>query len=695
MWNSQKTFFHDGEKLWVTISGLTNFGLTSSYIRKAIHQQRINHSSGWQHIQNPPFPGIKVLIDWDSIPTQTVNDKGLPTKASVVSEMKQKASENNEALTGKIDFADSRGFDKYLIYYPEATLETRRQLAKACAVLQIGVEWKKGDFDIHSKADFYKSFGREVKRIGLKYLKTSTPDRLGRKVRKAIKEGVTTVIKQPNKGNDHRQKMSAWHQYVITAYYAHPQKFTAPMISALLLYQCTLHDKPLVSESTIRHFVAKREIQNICIASRHGQKAFADFFRPYINRKGVLFSSDLWVLDGTKAAFAFREGGKIKFLDLFIVMDAHSWNILGFAMADNEDRWTLIEAMKMAVSITGHLPAQILLDNFSSKHTEEVQDLFAQVEEFGTNVRYAKVGNAKDKHVERGFQAYHNLAARWWPNFVGEGIKSRRSNARPSPEYIAQQSKNLPDRNGVMIQILDSINLYCETVSEGGKKELGTPRQRFQKSEKPSVYGVTTEDVANLFWASRLEKMRNSFIRIQIRGVKYVYACLEYEVWKKYDCNTSERDIKVKVRYDEKDLSEIMIFDAKTNEFLCICQQDVQVVGESANQTDKDIKLLMGKESRIKSWERRLEKELETMRDEAIKQQSGDVELVLITDVATVKKEEINTAQSQVYARYFSDQQSMPLKRHDPKEDNYNPGKRKKKTKGVYQNDPTFEEINY
>jgi len=89
--------------------------------------------------------------------------------------------------------------DMILKYPPKSLLD----LCEARAVLQIGLDFKKGDSGYSSKGEFYQAFTRILATLQLKYLRISNVRVLQNKMARARKQGILKAVQIPNLNNTH------------------------------------------------------------------------------------------------------------------------------------------------------------------------------------------------------------------------------------------------------------------------------------------------------------------------------------------------------------------------------------------------------------------------------------------------------------------------------------------------------------
>ena len=123
---------------------------------------------------------------------------------------------------------------------------------------------------------------------------------------------------------------------------------------------CAEHGKRLISYTTVKRYLQRPEVQNMIEGHRYGKKSLDSEVLPYLPRKEEAFAGNLWVMDGTPVQFfcwngaAGKDKKRIK-LNLYVIVDAFSRKVGGFDVSVSEDRFNVLGALKMALSLEGHL----------------------------------------------------------------------------------------------------------------------------------------------------------------------------------------------------------------------------------------------------------------------------------------------------------------------------------------------------
>lgn len=314
--------------------------------------------------------------------------------------------------------------------------------------------------------------------------------------------------------------------------------------------------------------------------SRNGDKYAREALLPYLVRQNAKNAGDQWQIDGTRFQFLFEDQhGKIGFLTLFVVLDVYSKKIVGFSLDDQENTRMIFQALQQACNFTGHLPTEIVHDNFSVYSTKEFKNLVEHSSLMGVKWRPTSLGNSCDKgHVERFFQTFQSVICKTVDGYIGEGIRSKRENGHPAPHLIDQYRKreHIRDRQGLILLADELLFRYNDTVINEE-----SPNSKYEKSEKKNVISLTPCQTSALFWKKKLIKVHRSMIKISVNKQDYRYTIWDTILSRKI--NTTY----VIVRYNEKEMERIYIFD-EADHFLCEVSEDIPIPVASVNQTEED-----------------------------------------------------------------------------------------------------------
>ena len=262
----------------------------------------------------------------------------------------------------------------------------------------------------------------------------------------------------------------------------------------------------------------------------------------------------------------------------------------------------------------------------------------------GVNWRHSKVGNAQDKsYVERFFGTFQTVECALHEGYLGEGITSKRNN-RPSPEILAKAKKDgILTYKEMKSKVASMIGKYNERAL-GNRK---SPINIYKNTAKPNIVEMDAVRTSLLFWKKTSYTVKRGMVKITIQKVMHHYEIHDH------DLKMQLQNIKVTVRYDETDLSWIMLFDYDTDRPICECKKHINVVMTDIDgaEDDKSIQIAAAKR---KSYETHIEKERQKVIDKGL-EYAGVDELELAHPLS-LKKNQIHTAESKAFINYFNNE---------------------------------------
>jgi hypothetical protein len=644
--------FND-RNILLSISDLVNSGLSEHYlIKRALPANRSGHLSSYSHIPDPKDARRK-LVYYHSLPERVKE----MVKTNLCAGMEpfdyvrmQEQMTKEAAQQGKftwlenlVDAALDERYTRHLSGLLQVEDPSRRvQLAKVAAIMELAIEVRMRTTHGPERASL-KDLFEILQARQIPFIKLTNYASFTRRVQKAEDSGLFSVAKIAREGNQNRLTMGSFQQHIALAYYGHPKAYTIPQVYELMKYTCEQYGQKAPAEGTVKNFLALKKNQLLVSPSRNGEKHYRDTVKPYILRTPALYPSDLWVMDGTRLNLLARRNGKPVMYDVFFVMDAHTGIVLGFDIALNEDRWMVFKSLKMAVEITGHLPGELLSDNSSAIKSQEITALTTQMEGLGVKIRNAKVGNARDKVIERLIDTLQTTGMKWHDNYVGAGITAqKRNNNRPSPEWVAANASDAPELSDLIIQFTQIVAIHNLSI-QNGKARL----DRFNEMERPNAVTCNHLQQVSMFWLSRKITVRQALVRITIRGEERAY-----RVWKSEDWMEVEGR-QVMVKYDEAKPELIYLFNLE-GAFICEASEAERPHYAHVNQTDADKDQFIKQTSHFEKMDRDRAKVLADLEEKAL-EDAGLEELDLNVTVQMLRKDDLNRAETKALMRYVED----------------------------------------
>lgn len=476
-------------------------------------------------------------------------------------------------------------------------------------------------------------------------------------IKKCRQNGIRETLLHKSTGQARHKKANDFHIYFTELYAADPHKYSYRTIAELVNCHCKDSGQPLISVSWVKTHMAKPETQNALSLYRNGEGSFTNTVRPFTPRIEPQYAGDLYLMDGSPAQiFGLDANGKARRYNVYIILDGHSRKVVGFDIAESEERFSVLNALQMAFKLHGYLPFEILHDNFSAAKTDEFTSVKNILQTKGVSFRPSRVGNARDKaFVERFFGSFQTVFCKLIDEYIGEGIRSKRENGRPSPEFLKQvtSAKGIMPKNELIARVSELIAIYNKTALN----DKPCPADLHTQSEKPNAKEIRPEDIALLFWKNTQITVRNSMIRLIVRKQQYFYTIYDNDLKLRYNGQ------EVKVYFDETDLNRIQLFDLHTGAYICECRHVLDVYSANANQTPETALNIIKSEAHNNSLKTHIKART------ALKAEAAN-KIVPLTDIELISpyaaaKETINDAESQamlnmIYDRNNIDPDSIP-----------------------------------
>jgi hypothetical protein len=255
----------------------------------------------------------------------------------------------------------------------------------------------------------------------------------------------------------------------------------------------------------------------------------------------------------------------------------------------------------MAAKVTGYLPHTLVHDRFPGHLADEMQAVMGRMASKGVTLVCTHKATGKAS-LERWFDTLQTVFLSQSRYYYGQGIRSTRDFAHRSPEYLGKLRKEAKqedfDFDDAWQEAWRCVQSFNQThVGYYSKKhpELKlSPEQLHEQSEKPHVYRLELWDEAAMFWLETQVTISRNQILITVHKQDHIYQIFD----KKLLYNYSKK--KVSVRYDETDLSKVMLFVPDSDFFIAELTetQSVTLYGPDGNHDH-----LAAKMAKIKLFE--------------------------------------------------------------------------------------------
>lgn len=541
--------------------------------------------------------GINAYILYDSIPAPT--REKLPSKEAIINEFERKRDEDSiDYFYEILSKAKENNFSLYRDVYSKhfndgRVVEYSKKHAVIEEILTIRYEYKEEGTRCPSR-DVWKAYSRI-------YPNDYVYEYFLNLMKKAEDEGIERVlIKQSVPA---KRKFDARYTKMIIDCLSSKKKYNQPQIFDKVCKACEKKgwEKPSLSW-------VKLKIKEYYILGGTRDGLNYEFYnkRPYLGVLNAQNANSQWQIDGWRLPF-YMKG--FETLTLFWVIDSYSKKVLGSFIDSSENTETILKGLESAVKETGVLPFEIVSDNHSFNQTKEAEDFKEKISRIGVTWTVSQNPRRKS-NVERSFRTFGDDFCKNEYGYIGQGIKTRMKNGKPSQEYIDKAVKNPLTREQIVLIAGRCIEAYNNKIGSDGK----SPNMMYDEAvndvlRKKKSFTVSDLDVLSLFIRRSVAIARRGQITIERGGVKY-----EYVMNAKQYIKLNDR--KFGIRYASFD--EIYLYDLDTDRYLDSLPRKKYAHGALADQTEEDIKLINKHSGRLKGIENAIKMEQERIYKEAV-----------------------------------------------------------------------------
>ncbi len=236
------------------------------------------------------------------------------------------------------------------------------------------------------------------------------------------------------------------------------QNFTPEEIAINVNPVFKKNDWQMLSRATISNILDANK--HIITPGRAGTRIYNSTIARQVVRERPHHPLQYVTLDGWTVELLYQdENGFDNRLVAVIVLDVMNNYPLGYAIGDRENVELIRAACRNAIAHAKDLfgdnyrPWQIQSDHYGMKA------LTPFYEAMGHLFTPAAVGNAKSKVIEPFFKDLNKKYCKYYPNWSGFNINSRKEN-QPNSEYLDKIKRSFPDKKGCELQIKQVIE--CE-----------------------------------------------------------------------------------------------------------------------------------------------------------------------------------------------------------------------------------------
>ena len=545
----------------------------------------------------------KSYILFDSIPVKT--QKTLPSKEVIVSQsLLSDFDSTTDFHYQKMVYYKTKGFIKHRDIYKEKyqlSSESCLKFSQLHSVWQYIIDFKKENGNKQA-SEIFKAYDR----LYPGQYKTINSFCNARSL--AFKNGAESAAfdKRIISAPQNVKRISKLQEYWVAGIVSLGKKYTNRQVWEKISTLCNSQNINPPSLSWIDKYRTNILNKNINLfESRNGtSKSFATQ-QAYASMQCALFANDQWQMDGWTLPFWVEDDKRFERFVIVVIKDAYSKKIVGSSIGKTENTVVIMDALRDAIIKTQSLPFEILTDNHSFNQTKEAQYFIDHISKIGC--QFTVTSNPQYKSIVERYNQHLDTLCKEYYGYIGEGVKSKRTNAHPKQELIDEYAGNQISKDEAIlrgIQIVFDFN--ASVLPTKGK----TPNQLYDESNKPHSFNISLSERIKILTAQSEFKITRGQLNIK-RGLnKYEYQ-LPANLFEDYNNET------VMVRYE--DLNEsIYLYDLKTDEFIIELNQKHKIHGAKANQTANDIELLNKNKGRLNGVKSKATKQIEELTRAAI-----------------------------------------------------------------------------
>lgn len=479
----------------------------------------------------------------------------------------ERQSEVLELLESRLDI-DSSHYNFFQKHYPKTKAY---QYAKVCAWLEL---------TISMKGNLCKAWGFEGKRHFLEklaiYLKSKDlPISMNsrqlierrRKSYKDAKEQSETAalesLMDKRGGAKCSQKLGEEQVDYLVALMARSSKPPIATVKSLYNRKAREMGWKEIGERTASNYLNKPENVKRWYLSRHGKKAAYNNLEMSTRREKATAPDLLWIMDGTpidlyykereekynddKQAWEWKET-KWNRLNMFCIMDAHSWKIIGYYLSERENHIAVIEGLRDAVRKCMTLPCQIMYDQSSAN--KRVNSVLRELAKYNTA---NKAYRAKPKTLEPLFGHFQQKMLRYNENWAGQNITAGKLDSRVNPEALNKAMKNLPNKD----ELIQKVELMVATWNELATPKRKRPNRLYtaKKSKGRAIDWMTFSSLFYVVTEKSYKYHNNGGIGVEILKEEYRFQTYDQDLH--YNVLVNQ---KFQIAYDPDTMDYIYLY---------------------------------------------------------------------------------------------------------------------------------------
>ncbi|MDP4210469.1 MAG: Mu transposase C-terminal domain-containing protein [Bacteroidota bacterium] len=361
-------------------------------------------------------------------------------------------------------------------------------------------------------------------------------------------------------------------------------------------------NRKTVSRSLIYSVISQNCIKNKALISRYGLKYAMNNILPYSHFISPSQEGVLWVIDGSRFQFAYKRDngqGKYGFLTFFIVMEAFNRKIIGYSYDDSENSVMVKKALEMSCESLLYLPREIISDNSPAFKSADMERIQASFKIWGGHWHKVNNNPRDNSYAERFFGVFQESFCKKYEGYIGDGIKSKNLNGKPSPEEVKQflSSKKIKSRDDVILLLTEVINDYNASSKRGASIKKNVVQNIMNSHKNIDPIPLETIKFCLLFWPYKELKVSHGEVSFEFKKIAYIYQIYDEELLYRL------HGTSVKVSYNPKDMSKVLIFDLKNDLYLTTLERYKLIPKakiERSSTDNEEFHKTLGKTKRLK-----------------------------------------------------------------------------------------------
>ncbi len=394
-------------------------------------------------------------------------------------------------------------------------------------------------------------------------------------------------------------------QALLVQLYSDPKKLSFTQTFMMYRLQAVQHveagkwsDKTIITEATIENYLKRPDVEQTWYLGRHGLQAWRRKFDHINKRIPATFANAKWVIDGTAIPLYYQEGkNAYARLNAFVVLDEHSWCVLGFMVSHSENSEQVIKSLQMACTLNKVLPHQIQFDNSAAIKSVRTQMVIEKIAKYGTPTQ---VGNARAKVIEPFFKQLFARILKFEDGYAFSPVMGKTLDSAQNRDALQVQIKAglIPQgRASAIDHFIEVLNTWNKHTFNG----LSSPLAKYRKSmedtselQRPFTHMMEVDafwtmagdfgkveiiedgkkKIATHFKAEEFT-YNNWGLRLQIDNVKHDFDTMDAAWWSK---SIGE---KFNVKYDPTNIDRVYLYQNgkpvadENGKFVCLKNKEV------------------------------------------------------------------------------------------------------------------------